>query len=108
MRHLAVISVVAIGTLFAADAWSSRPVLAPETVSSPYFKVRLATARALTGRTDARSQRSLRRLASDAHPLVRLAALHAQAVGGGTAGRAAIARARRDPAPNVRAYAGRR
>ncbi len=71
---------------------------------SPYFKVRVAAARLLTGREDEASRKGLWRLAEDSHPLVRLTALHGLIQLGGTDAWLAHRRATVDPHPRVRAY----
>ncbi len=90
----------ALGTKFRVGTPRPSEALA----GSPYFKVRLATARALTGRDDPDSLNLLRRLTDDRHPLVRLAAVHGLTVHGGSVAESALTRARRDSAAMVRRY----
>ncbi len=90
----------------AGAAWSAKPHSTPG-VDSGYYKVRVATARALTGHTDSGSRQDLVTLASDRHPLVRLTAIHALSYDASPEAARALARAGRDTTPLVRAYVRR-
>lgn len=72
-------------------------------IQSRYYKVRIAAARTLGARGDARSLARLDHLLLDPHPLVRLTALHALRPHGLPVG--ALERMRHDADPAVRRYA---
>ncbi len=109
MRFLGVVAAFTCCVLLTCQAWSFQPVVSRDdsVVDSPYFKVRVAAARALTGRTDATSRRDLLALAADPHPLVRLSALHALRMDASQEARATLVAARSDTAPIIRSYARR-
>lgn len=109
MRFSGIIAAFACCVLVTCQAWSFQPVVTrhDSVVDSPYYKVRLAAARALTGRIDAGSRRDLLALAADRHPLVRLSALHALRADDSTEARAALVAARVDHAAFIRSYARR-
>ena len=106
MLRIGILVALFAGLSLTAHAWAPQPHESSVGLAgSPYFKVRLATARALTGRDDPDSIRLLQQLTHDHHALVRLVALHGLNLSGGSAADGAITRARVDPVAAVRRYA---
>lgn len=106
MRPIAKIIAFAAALLLTTSVSASIGVASStELTASPYYKVRVAAARALTGRADPLSRQALLALAADAHPLVRVTAVHALGFDPSPEADAAVRRARRDQTPLVRAYA---